>query len=127
MKSAAWILALVAAAAGGARAAIVSESWGAGPPKASRASDRPDRSRVTHPGTLKVVTAGSVPEDVVQSADKLWAEWLAVASDRRAYLGAMETAGFRAISVVTEGPFPLAEGDELLRGRIISIQVKGTR
>ncbi len=74
-----------------------------------------------------LVTAGRLPKDVLRNADRLWADWLAVASDRREYLGAIEAAGFRAITVIAEGPFPLAEADNLLKGKIISIQIKGAR
>ena len=55
--------------------------------------------RVLKPGgrvfVSDLVTAGKLPADVLQNADKLWAEWLAVASDRREYLNAIEAAGFR--------------------------------
>jgi arsenite methyltransferase len=87
--------------------------------------------RVLKPGgrmfVSDLVTAGRLPEGVLRSADKLWAGWLAVASDRREYLNAIEAGGFRTVAVVAEGPFPLAEADNLLKGRIISIQVKGTK
>jgi methionine salvage enolase-phosphatase E1 len=68
-----------------------------------------------------------LPGDVLRNAGKLWAEWLAVASDRRTYLNAIKAAGFRAIAVVAEGPFPMAEADNALKGRIISIQVKSVK
>ena len=74
-----------------------------------------------------LVTTGRLPEDVLRNADKLWADWLAVASDRREYLNAIKAAGFPTIAVVAEGPFPLSEADNVLKGRIISIQVKGTK
>ena len=74
-----------------------------------------------------LVTAGKLSVGVLRNADKLWTEWLSVACDRRQYLNAIEAAGFRAITVVAEGPFPLAEGDNMLKGRIISIQVKAQK
>jgi len=74
-----------------------------------------------------LVTASRLPEEVLRKADRLWADWLAVASDRREYLNAIGAAGFRKIVVAAEGPFPLAEADNLLKGRIISIQVKATK
>jgi arsenite methyltransferase len=87
--------------------------------------------RVLKPGgrmfVSDLVTVGRLPEDVLRNADKLWADWLVVASDRREYLNAMEAAGFRRIGVVAEGLFPLAEADSILKGRIISIQVKGAK
>ena len=87
--------------------------------------------RVLKPGgrmfISDLVTTGRLPEDVLRNADKLWRDWLVVASDRREYLDAIEAAGFRTVTVVAEGPFPLAEADNLLKGRIISIQVTGAR
>lgn len=74
-----------------------------------------------------LVTTGRLPEDVLRNADRLWADWLAVASDRREYLNAMESAGFRTICVVAEGPFPLAEADNVLKGRIVSLQLLATK
>jgi len=87
--------------------------------------------RVLKPGgrlfVADLVTSGELPGDVLRNAGKLWAEWLAVASDRRTYLNAIKAAGFRAIAVVAEGPFPMAEADNALKGRIISIQVKSVK
>lgn len=87
--------------------------------------------RVLKPGgrmfVSDLVTTGRLPEAVLRNADKLWADWLAVACDRQEYLGAIEVAGFQTITVVAEGPFPLAEADNLLKGRIISIQVRGAK
>ncbi len=87
--------------------------------------------RVLKPGggmfVSDLVTTGRLPESVLQNADKLWAAWLAVAADRHAYLSAIEAGGFRTIVVMTEGLFPLAEADSLLKGRIISIQIKGVK
>jgi SAM-dependent methyltransferase len=74
-----------------------------------------------------LVTAGKLSEETVRDADKLWAEWLAVASDRREYLNAIKAAGFRELTVMTEGTFPKAEADAGLRRKIINIQVKGSK
>jgi len=74
-----------------------------------------------------LVTTGRLPEDVLRNADELWAAWLAGASDRHEYLKAIEASGFRTIAVMAEGLFPLAEANNLLKGRIVSIQVKGTK
>ena len=87
--------------------------------------------RVLKPGgrlfVSDLVTSGKLPKDVLQNAGKLWAEWLAVASDRRTYLNAIRAAGFRTIAVVAEGRFPMSEADNALKGRIISIQVKSVK
>jgi SAM-dependent methyltransferase len=87
--------------------------------------------RVLKPGgrlfVSDLVTSGKLSEDVLRNAGKLWTEWLAVASDRRTYLSAARAAGFRTIAVVAEGPFPTAEADNALKGRIISIQVKSVK
>jgi arsenite methyltransferase len=87
--------------------------------------------RVLKPGgrvfVSDLVTTGEVPADVIRKADKLWADWFAVASDRRAYLNAIVAAGFRTIAVIAEGPLPMSEADSLLKGRIISIQVKAIK
>jgi ubiquinone/menaquinone biosynthesis C-methylase UbiE len=87
--------------------------------------------RVLKPGgrlfVSDLVTSGKLSEDVLRNAGKLWTEWLAVASDRRTYLSAARAAGFRTIVVVAEGPFPTAEADNALKGRIISIQVKSVK
>jgi len=87
--------------------------------------------RVLKPGgrmfVSDLVTAGRLPAEVSRNADKLWADWVAAASSRQEYLEAIEAAGFRKIVVAAEGPFPLAEASNLLRGRIISLQVKATK
>jgi len=87
--------------------------------------------RVLKPGgrlfVSDLVTSGKLPEDLIRNAGKLWAEWLAVASDRRTYLNAIKAAGFRTIAVVAEGPFSMSEADNALKGRIISIQVKSVK
>lgn len=87
--------------------------------------------RVLKPGgrmfVADLVTAEQLPEDVRRSVGRLWAEWLAVAVGKQAYLNAVEEAGFHNITVVAEGPFPRAEADNLLKGKIISIQVKGRK
>lgn len=87
--------------------------------------------RVLKPGgrlfVSDLVTAGRLSDDLRRKADKLWTEWLSVACDRREYLGAIESAGFTAVTVLAEGPFPLSEADEVLKGRIISLQVKAQK
>jgi len=54
-------------------------------------------------------------------ADALWGEWLTVAESRSDYLRAIEQAGFQEVAVEEEAAFPMAENDERLKGRIVSI------
>jgi arsenite methyltransferase len=87
--------------------------------------------RVLKPGgrlfVSDLVTAGKLSAEVLRNADKLWTEWLSVACGRREYLNAIESPGFRAIAVVAERLFPLAEADVVLKGRIVSIQIKAQK
>ncbi len=53
--------------------------------------------------------------------DDLWGEWLRTALGKAEYLRAIEQAGFDAITMDGEATFPMAEGDERLKGRIVSI------
>ena len=66
-------------------------------------------------------------EDILQRVDKLWADWLIGACGKQEYLSAIKDAGFRAIKVLAEGTFPMAQADSLLKGKIISIQIKGIK
>ncbi len=54
-------------------------------------------------------------------ADRLWGEWLAVASSKSDYLHSIEQAGFQQVMVQEETAFNMAEQDERLKGRIVSI------
>lgn len=87
--------------------------------------------RVLKPGgrlfVSDLVTAGRLSDDVRRNAAKLWTEWLSVACDRREYLNAIESAGFTDVAVLAEGLFPVSEADEVLKGRIISLQVKALK
>ncbi|MBM4103428.1 MAG: methyltransferase domain-containing protein [Planctomycetes bacterium] len=87
--------------------------------------------RVLKPGgrmfVSDLVTAGKFTEHDLQSVDKLWADWLAAASGKQDYLNAIKEAGFRIITVLAEGTFPMAEADNILKGKIISIQIKGIK
>jgi arsenite methyltransferase len=56
--------------------------------------------------------------------DEVWGAWLANALGKQEYLDAIAAAGFRNITVMTETPFKLAEGDAGLKGKIVSINVK---
>ncbi len=57
-------------------------------------------------------------------ADEMWGEWLSVAFGKNEYLLSIERAGFRDLVVVRETVFLMAEQDERLRGKILSIGVK---
>jgi len=54
-------------------------------------------------------------------ADEVWGEWLTVAQSKSDYLRAIEQAGFQEVAVEEEAGFPMAENDERLKGRIVSI------
>jgi arsenite methyltransferase len=56
--------------------------------------------------------------------DGLWGEWLGAALGKEEYLRTMEEAGWKDLVVVGEAAFPMAEQDERLRGKIVSIGVK---
>jgi arsenite methyltransferase len=56
--------------------------------------------------------------------DDVWGVWLTQASDEAEYLEAIRRGGFKNVAVVSKGTFPMAEADEQLRGRIVSIAVK---
>jgi SAM-dependent methyltransferase len=87
--------------------------------------------RVLKPGgslfLSDLVTTGRFPDAMREKAGEMWAPWLAVASDRQAYLQAVEEGGFRAVAVLAEGLFSMAEADAVLRGRILSIQIKADK
>jgi SAM-dependent methyltransferase len=87
--------------------------------------------RVLKPGgrmlISDLVTAGTVPESVRRDLQGGWAEWLAAASPKRAYLSAIRQAGFRRVELLAERAFDHPGMDDRLRGKVISIQVKGYR
>ena len=55
--------------------------------------------------------------------DEVWGEWLGVALGKQEYLRGIREAGFKHLQVVRETAFPMAEQDERLKGRIVSIGV----
>jgi SAM-dependent methyltransferase len=87
--------------------------------------------RVLRPGgrmlVSDLVTAMDFPADVLRRVDRLWAEWLSLAWTRDSYLKAIRDAGFQVVTVISEGPFPMAEADSLLKGKIISLHIKGLK
>ena len=68
-----------------------------------------------------LVTAGEFSRDALK--DEVWGEWLTVAQSKSDYLRAIEQAGFQEVTVEGEDAFPMAENDERLKGRIVSIRV----
>ena len=53
--------------------------------------------------------------------DKIWGEWLAGAQSKSEYVRAIEQAGFQEVTVEEETAFNMAENDERLKARIVSI------
>jgi len=72
-----------------------------------------------------LVAEGGFSDEVLQ--DKVWGEWLRRALGKQDYLKAIEEAGFHEVAVVKETTFPMAESDEQLRGKIVSLTVKACK
>jgi len=87
--------------------------------------------RVLKPGgslfLSDLVTTGRFPDGMREKVPEMWAPWLAAAADRQAYLDAIQQGGFRTITVLAEGPFPMAEADAVLRGRVLSMQIRADK
>jgi SAM-dependent methyltransferase len=83
--------------------------------------------RVLKPGgrilIADLVTAGELPPDVRASA-AAWADCLAGAMAKGAYLETIRSAGFGEVSVVSESPYEAPGMDERLQGKIISVKVR---
>lgn len=71
-----------------------------------------------------LVTEGEFAEDVLDSMDKIWAEWIAGALGKQEYLNTVREAGFRNVAIAAEKLFSMSQMDDRLKGKIISIQVK---
>ncbi len=86
--------------------------------------------RVLKPGgrilISDMVTSEDLPEDVRANA-AAWADCLAGAMEREAYLETIRRAGFAAVTVVSESAYAAPEMDERLRGKIISVKVRGLK
>jgi arsenite methyltransferase len=86
--------------------------------------------RVLKPGgrilIADLVTVGDLPPDVRASA-AAWADCLAGAMPKAAYLEAIRRAGFAAVSVVSESPYEAPGMDERLQGQIISVKVRAVK
>lgn len=82
--------------------------------------------RCLRPGGRLVLTDLVAEGEFSQTAliDDVWGEWLAVATGKEAYLSSIREAGFQNLKLVRETTFPIAEQDERLRGRIVSIAVE---
>ena len=82
--------------------------------------------RCLRPGGERIVTDLVTEGEFSQAAldDDVWGEWLRVATGKEAYLSSIREAGFQNLKLVRETTFPMAEQDERLRGRIVSIAVE---
>jgi arsenite methyltransferase len=83
--------------------------------------------RVLKPGgrilISDLVTAGDLPEDVRASA-AAWADCLAGAMAKEAYLATIRRAGFTEVTAVSESPYEAPGMDERLQGKIISVKIR---
>jgi len=69
-----------------------------------------------------LVVQGEFNDDTLQ--DEMWGAWIANALGKREYLNAIERAGFKNITIMTENLFSLSEADHRLKGKISSISVE---
>ncbi len=83
--------------------------------------------RVLKPGgrilIADLVTAGDLPPEIKASA-AAWADCLAGAMEKEAYLETIHRAGFAEVSVASEFAYEAPGMDERLRGKIISVKVR---
>jgi arsenite methyltransferase len=83
--------------------------------------------RVLKPGgrilISDLVTAGELPEDLRRSF-AAWADCLAGAMEKEAYLETIRRAGLAEVSVVSETPYQESELEARLQGKIISVKVR---
>ena len=86
--------------------------------------------RVLKPGgrilIADLVTAGDLPPDIRASA-AAWADCLAGAMPKAAYLETIRRAGFAEVDVVSESPYEAPGMDERLRGKILSVKVSAVK
>ncbi len=66
-----------------------------------------------------LVTSGPFSEAALN--DEVWGEWLRAAQSKGEYLRAIERAGFQNVTVDGQTAFPMAESDERLKDKIISL------
>ena len=83
--------------------------------------------RVLRPGgrilIADLVTAGKLPPDVRASA-AAWADCLAGAMEKEAYLETIRRAGFSDVTVISESAYKAPGMEERLIGKIISVKVR---
>lgn len=72
-----------------------------------------------------LVVEDRLSDEVLQ--DKVWGEWLRGALGKADYLKTIQKAGFKEVAVVRQTTFPMAESDERLRGKIVSIAVRACK
>jgi hypothetical protein len=72
------------------------------------------------------VTAGELPPEVRASA-AAWADCLAGAMDKEAYLETIRQAGFDQVAVAGESTYEAPGMDERLRGKILSVKVRAVK
>jgi SAM-dependent methyltransferase len=86
--------------------------------------------RVLRPGgrilIADLVTEGPLPPDVRASA-AAWADCLAGAMPKAAYLETIRSAGFAEVGVVSESPYETPGMDARLLGQIISVKVRAVK
>lgn len=86
--------------------------------------------RVLKPGgrilIADLVTAGDLPPAVRASA-AAWADCLAGAMEKEAYLDTIRRAGFSEVAVVSESAYETPDMAEDLRGKIISVKVRALK
>ena len=78
-------------------------------------------SAMSHWAITDLVAEGPFSQAALE--DKVWGEWLGVAMGKQEYLHGIREAGFKNLLVVRETTFPMAEQDERLKERIVSIAV----
>jgi arsenite methyltransferase len=87
--------------------------------------------RVLKPGgemyVSDLVITEKFSEDTLRRVDKLWTDWLIAAWRKQEYLNAIKEAGFRTIAVLAEGTFPMAQASDILKGKILSLQIQGIK
>jgi len=86
--------------------------------------------RVLRPGgrilIADLVTAGELPPDVRASV-AAWADCLAGAMPKAAYLETIRSAGFAEVTVVSESAYETPGMEERLLGQIISVKVRAVK